>query len=81
MALNTIINFRASDQEVKLLEALEKAYDTNKSEIMRMMIRREAEDRALEVIFLRRIDDQERLFELGELIAGVGGQGALEEQA
>ena len=81
MALNTIINFRASDQEVKLLDALEKAYGVNKSEILRLMIRQEAEDRALEVIFLRRIDDQERLFELGELIAGVGGQGALEEQA
>jgi len=68
MALNTIINFRASDQEVKLLDALEKAYGVNKSKILRLMIRREAEDRALEIIFKSKASDQERLFELGELI-------------
>jgi len=68
MALNTIINFRASDQEVNLLEALEKAYSANKSEILRLMIRREAEDRALEIIFKSKASDQERLFALGDLI-------------
>ena len=68
MALNTIINFRASDQEVKLLNALEKAYGVNKSEILRLMIRREAEDRALEIIFKSKASDQARLFALGELI-------------
>jgi len=68
MALNTIINFRASSQDVRLLEALEKSYGVNKSEILRLMIRREAEDRSLEIIFIGRIADQERLFRLGELI-------------
>ena len=68
MALNTIINFRASDQEVKLLKALEKAYGVNKSEILRLMIRREAEDRALEIIFKSKASDQERLFAISDLI-------------
>jgi len=68
MALDIFINFRASPQEVKLLESLEKAYGANKSEILRMMIRREAEDRALEIIFARDADAQARLFALGEMI-------------
>jgi len=68
MALDTFINFRASSQEVKLLEGLEKSYGVNKSEILRMMIRREAEDRALEIIFAHDANEQARLFALGELI-------------
>jgi len=68
MSLDTIINFRASSQDVKLLEALEKAYGVNKSEILRSMIRREAEDRGLEIIYSCKAYDQDRLFELGELI-------------
>jgi len=68
MVLDELINFRASSQDVRLLEALEKAYGVGKSEILRMMIRREVEDRALEVIYSRDAYNQDRLLKLSELI-------------
>ncbi len=64
-----LLNFRASSQEVQLLEALVKSYGTNKSELLRFMIRREAQDRALEVLFKSQSNDQARLVELSELIS------------
>jgi len=63
-----MIAFRASPYEAKLLDALSEAYGVNRSEIMRMMIRREAEDCALEAYFKSKHADQARLFELSELI-------------
>ena len=63
-----MISFRASSYECKLLDAIAEAYETNKSELVRMMIRREAEDRALEVFFKSRKADQDYLFELSELL-------------
>jgi len=62
------ISFRASSYELNLLEAIAEAYQTSKSELVRMMIRREAEDRALEVFFKSRKADQEYLFELAQLL-------------
>jgi len=69
MALDKLIHFRASDKDAKLLESLEKSYGVNKSEIMRLMIRREVEDRALEIVFKSDALNQERLFALGEMIS------------
>jgi len=66
--LDTTINFRASSQDVKLLEALEKAYGVGKSEILRSMIKREAEDHALDVIYARDAFDQGHLFAMGQMI-------------
>jgi len=64
-----LVAFRVSSAEVRLLDDLVNAYGTNRSELIRMMIRREAEDRALELTFLRKDADQERLFELSKVIS------------